>query len=707
MHHFQLLLESIFSRLDETDVRLLLRAWSARTSQEESPEIKTPQDLKRAMEKTGCFRTGDLVVLEKDMMSAGISFPVIVRDIPGVPDEFQYPRIREASVGPVGGEVEIPGFVKLVVPPGALQQETMITVSTVDVPGILRGPEGVNWISGYPWSLDEDACPRELLEQVLFSPAVDVNLHGVQLAEPVELETRRPSGSEGMGCILLKHHDGEGWTDITASTEYQIYPDRISVSLLTFSPLDIVWVPVNMVITTGKWMVDTLSSRTLNCSFAAYAKPHRENVTFHVVCRDRQVETDEYRPGFTRWGYNDAWSDLYHGDSIEVAVTVHGGKEKTELMNLRTMNCRDRNGQNVQMLLDRPTGGGCVEGEVTVKTPRAGRVCQLVFKEEDDVSTRDGTGMRRTSQKRLNPSPLPAVVPEKKKKQQKGGKGRQADQGAGPSGARKDSEARDSEETIEDLITNNYTLLRRRLQVEKLIPHFIERRMLDFPDKQVVMSKTTTSGKAGALLELLTQKGTCKPEEFVEILEKGDHRHVVDQLKITSTRNKITKGDDTGMRRTSQKRPRSSPLPAVVPEKKKKKKQKGGKGRQADHGRGPSGARKDSEARDYFISDVSKYFRYIKTNVAGGWEDLAGELGFSRAEITTIRDRDGNKDYKTRCQDMLGEWQTRKGNDATIDVLMNALEDLELKKVADGLKNKYPELKDQPDGDSSSSDRND
>ncbi|XP_066271880.1 uncharacterized protein [Branchiostoma lanceolatum] len=381
---FRLVLESIFSRLDETDVRLLLRAWSARTSQDDIPEIKTPQDLKRAMEKTGCFRTGDLGVLEKDMMAAGISFPLIMRDIPGVPDEFQYPRTREASVGPAGGEVEIPGFVKLVVPPGALQQETMITVSTVDVPGILRGPEGVNWISGYPWSLGKDACPRELLDQVLFSPAVDVNLHGAQLSGPVELETWRPSGSEGMGCLLLKHHDGEGWTDITASTIHHIHPDRISISLQTFSPLDIVWAPVDLAIRAGKWMVDALCSRTLNCSFAAYVEPDVEDAEFHVVCRDQSVETEEYLQNFCRCGKNDARFDLYHGDKIHVAVDVHGGQTKTEAMELRATHCCDGNGQNVQMLLDRPRGKR-LKGEVVVRTTQERTVCQFVFKERGNA----------------------------------------------------------------------------------------------------------------------------------------------------------------------------------------------------------------------------------------------------------------------------------------------------------------------------------
>ncbi|CAH1266185.1 DEDD [Branchiostoma lanceolatum] len=97
-------------------------------------------------------------------------------------------------------------------------------------------------------------------------------------------------------------------------------------------------------------------------------------------------------------------------------------------------------------------------------------------------------------------------------------------------------------ETIEDLIRNNYVLLRERLQVEKLIPHFIERRLLDFSDRQVVMSKTTILDKADALLELLTKKGSCKPEGFLEILKKGDHQHVADQLKRTSSQKEITEG---------------------------------------------------------------------------------------------------------------------------------------------------------------------
>ncbi|XP_019641873.1 PREDICTED: uncharacterized protein LOC109483326 [Branchiostoma belcheri] len=131
------MLDTILGRLDETD-------------------------LKAKLALSSDYIIDDLGVVEKDMMAAGISFRLIVQDIPAVPDELKYMRTAEVTVGPVGGEVEIPGFAKLSAARGILQEDTMVTISTVDIPSILRGPEGVNWISGYPWSPGEDTCPQTL-----------------------------------------------------------------------------------------------------------------------------------------------------------------------------------------------------------------------------------------------------------------------------------------------------------------------------------------------------------------------------------------------------------------------------------------------------------------------------------------------------------------------------------------------------------------
>ncbi|XP_019614151.1 PREDICTED: malignant fibrous histiocytoma-amplified sequence 1 homolog [Branchiostoma belcheri] len=88
--------------------------------------------------------------------------------------------------------------------------------------------------------------------------------------------------------------------------------------------------------------------------------------------------------------------------------------------------------------------------------------------------------------------------------------------------------------------------------------------------------------------------------------------------------------------------------------------------------------------------DVSRYFHYIKENVTAEWKDLAYQLGFSRPDIDNIDER--NIDFKSRCRDTLEEWKEREGDAATITVLMDALRELELMSVVDGLRDKYPEL---------------
>ncbi|XP_078662985.1 uncharacterized protein LOC144906514 [Branchiostoma floridae x Branchiostoma belcheri] len=378
-------LDPILGRLEETDVRLLMRVWSACTSKWESPGAGlTGVD----MMKQEYIKTGDLGLLEKDMMAAGISFPAVVRDIPGVPDELKYTRTTELTVGPLGGELEIPGFVKVVVPPGVLQQHTRITMSTVDVAAILRDPESFNWISGYPWSLGEDACPRELLEQVLFSPAFDVNLHGAQLSWPVEVQTWRPPGSEGMGCVLLKHHDGKGWTDITFLTSHHTDSDRLSMLVQNFSVTAILWAPVSIVKSIGETMLAAFSYSTVNCLFTAYSKPGVDELEFHVVCRDQCMEADAYLQGFKLCGSNNATAPLKNNDVIKVDVSFGGRQQSTQPRNLCATLCK-QGGQSIQMALKKPERYPAI-GEVDVMKLQQSYwqpVCTLTIREEGDTST--------------------------------------------------------------------------------------------------------------------------------------------------------------------------------------------------------------------------------------------------------------------------------------------------------------------------------
>ncbi|XP_078600115.1 uncharacterized protein LOC144875160 [Branchiostoma floridae x Branchiostoma japonicum] len=88
-----------------------------------------------------------------------------------------------------------------------------------------------------------------------------------------------------------------------------------------------------------------------------------------------------------------------------------------------------------------------------------------------------------------------------------------------------------SAEELEALITRNRVLLTKRLQVSSLFPHLIQRELLQIDEKEDINSKTTTQGKAEALLDLLSRQGKCTPDVFMEILKLGNHEHIIGQLE--------------------------------------------------------------------------------------------------------------------------------------------------------------------------------
>ncbi|KAI8499327.1 hypothetical protein Bbelb_230910 [Branchiostoma belcheri] len=87
---------------------------------------------------------------------------------------------------------------------------------------------------------------------------------------------------------------------------------------------------------------------------------------------------------------------------------------------------------------------------------------------------------------------------------------------------------------------------------------------------------------------------------------------------------------------------------------------------------------------------VKKYFFFTKKQVSSDWKDLAECLEFETPDIENIEGK--RRDDKSRCMELLQEWQKRKGNAATIHVLMEALQEAELQHVVDSLKDRYPVL---------------
>ncbi|CAH1261695.1 MFHAS1 [Branchiostoma lanceolatum] len=407
------ILEILAEQLDEENVQQLLQVCplSRRLKLEMQNSLKT-RDLFKAMVKLGHIKKDNLTMLQKDMITAGISWSAVVRKVPGVPIHLRQPMVGKDVIGPEGGEIEIPHFIKLVVPAGALQQNTEVTVTIVDYPGILISRTGVHWSSGYPWSYGNAACPRKMLDEVFFSPAFHVNLHGAKLTGrvPVEVRTWRPSGTADHQCIILRHDDMTGWKNISAEAKPRETEDQLGISLTQCSTIVTIWIPIALgissaiaaatsssalapalgtaaAVTAGVYLVEQMVDRsrqgTLNCWFSAYmnlSNHHHDQVQFHVLCKDG-VSQEAYREDFVRCGDNRSQVSLFNGEYVDVHVKDASGKHETieRSVIVDADGCRSQWGQEVQLIVTRKQ---YIMGKVTIKRNKGTQdVCSLTFEQ--------------------------------------------------------------------------------------------------------------------------------------------------------------------------------------------------------------------------------------------------------------------------------------------------------------------------------------
>ncbi|KAI8513105.1 Nlrc4p [Branchiostoma belcheri] len=82
-------------------------------------------------------------------------------------------------------------------------------------------------------------------------------------------------------------------------------------------------------------------------------------------------------------------------------------------------------------------------------------------------------------------------------------------------------------------------------------------------------------------------------------------------------------------------------------------------------------------------ADVQKYFDKVINGVSHKWDDLARKLGFDRNEIKGIGTTEPSPDH--RCREVLHRWRNREGREATLQVLKQALIDIDERATAESL----------------------
>ncbi|KAI8513104.1 hypothetical protein Bbelb_097430 [Branchiostoma belcheri] len=97
-------------------------------------------------------------------------------------------------------------------------------------------------------------------------------------------------------------------------------------------------------------------------------------------------------------------------------------------------------------------------------------------------------------------------------------------------------------------------------------------------------------------------------------------------------------------------------------------------------------------------ADVQEYFDKVIDDVSHKWDDLARKLGFNENKIKGIRTDQPDQDH--RCREVLHRWRNREGREATLQVLKQALIDIDERATAESLEDlfqksvkKYYELK--------------
>ncbi|XP_078682251.1 NACHT, LRR and PYD domains-containing protein 3-like [Branchiostoma floridae x Branchiostoma belcheri] len=87
-------------------------------------------------------------------------------------------------------------------------------------------------------------------------------------------------------------------------------------------------------------------------------------------------------------------------------------------------------------------------------------------------------------------------------------------------------------------------------------------------------------------------------------------------------------------------------------------------------------------------ADVQEYFDKVINDVSNKWDDLARKLGFNENKIKGIWTDQPDQDH--RCREVLHRWRNREGREATLQVLKQALIDIDERATAESLEGSPP-----------------
>ena len=86
----------------------------------------------------------------------------------------------------------------------------------------------------------------------------------------------------------------------------------------------------------------------------------------------------------------------------------------------------------------------------------------------------------------------------------------------------------------------------------------------------------------------------------------------------------------------------------------------------------------------YFLSSVKRFIAKLRDLIGHKWKDLAHQLGFAQTEIDAI-EYNGRFNLEEQIFKLFHKWQQQKGQDASVEMLVEGLKAAKLQAQLDSL----------------------
>ncbi|KAI8513400.1 positive regulation of MHC class I biosynthetic process [Branchiostoma belcheri] len=201
--------------------------------------------------------------------------------------------------------------------------------------------------------------------------------------------------------------------------------------------------------------------------------------------------------------------------------------------------------------------------------------------------------------------------------------------------------------------------------VDSVLDHLVSDGVIEDSEEAEIKDNEGVKAQVRKLLAILKDKGGNSFRSFCSALQNSGHKRLADLLG-SNDENEVVHSTHEATKKV------------------KIEKRTNGKRRRRKSSSSTSSASVSSK-EDVELNqvDVQKYFDNVIKGASNKWDNLARKLGFNENDIKGIEMLKTDQDH--RCREMLERWRNRDGREASLQVLKQALIEIEERLTAENL----------------------